>query len=51
MRRDSGAGVCGRPRRRGSSGMEPLLTDAARALATGDPLTALKRVALRDTIL
>jgi hypothetical protein len=28
--------------------MDPLLTDAARALAIGDPLTALKRVALRD---
>ncbi|HEX3482796.1 MAG TPA: hypothetical protein VHT91_47630 [Kofleriaceae bacterium] len=28
--------------------MDPVLTDAARALAIGDPLTALKRVALRD---
>ncbi|HEX3765472.1 MAG TPA: hypothetical protein VHW23_42545 [Kofleriaceae bacterium] len=28
--------------------MDPLLTDAARALAIGDPLTALKRVALRE---
>lgn len=48
MRRDFGRGVCRRDGRRGSSGMDPLLTDAARALATGDPLTALKRVALRD---
>jgi tetratricopeptide (TPR) repeat protein len=28
--------------------MDPLITAAARALATGDPLGALKRVALRD---
>ena len=28
--------------------MDPLMTAAARALAAGDPLTALKRVALRD---
>eukprot|EP01035_Chromulina_nebulosa_P013496 gene13496-17928_t len=28
--------------------MDSLITDAARALATGDPLGALKRVALRD---
>src|SRR3989441_4105715 len=28
--------------------MDPLITTAARALAAGDPLGALKRVALRD---
>ena len=28
--------------------MDPLITAAARALAAGDPLGALKRVALRD---
>ena len=28
--------------------MDSLITDAARALAAGDPLGALKRVALRD---
>src|SRR5215468_9359358 len=47
MRRDFGRGICRRAGRRGSSGMD-LLTEAARALAAGDPLTALKRVALRD---
>jgi len=28
--------------------MDPLITTAARALVAGDPLGALKRVALRD---
>jgi len=31
--------------------MDSLITAAARALAAGDPLGALKRVALRDAML
>jgi hypothetical protein len=48
MRRDFGRGGFPPRARRGSSGMDPLLAEAARALAIGDPLTALGRVALRD---
>src|SRR4030095_15694632 len=40
--------ICSGARRCGETPMDSMITAAARALATGDPLGALKRVALRD---
>src|SRR4029434_7946435 len=40
--------ICSRARRCGETPMDSMITAAARALATGDPLGALNRVALRD---
>ena len=50
MRRDlrDGTAFPGAVARPSSSRMDPSLATAARALAAGDPLAALKRVALRD---
>ena len=40
--------MCPEPDQRGGIQMDSMITAAARALAAGDPLGALKRVALRD---